>query len=297
MESRQFICRHAGCGKSFTRKEHLGRHEKSHDPSNLLQCPACKRHFNRKSAFLLPLRSKKQTNIHNSDSLQRHVVKHGATFRQIPSVRAKRACFNCRVSKSKCDKNDPCFSCIIKGVQCKFQHDGDSHRPSRDASSSIAPGTSQSLNHNLTTATTAKSYSLTVVDDTTTQQTSLKDSYTRPSATKPRGLIDWTLVEIQPDPHVLAPTPKEVNSLQEVAQKYRKLYFKQFHHRWPIEHRVSREYDGKDTDLCELSIRMIGAWLHGTSESVDFAIETHDELMDQLMTRLVCKLYSLFSHR
>ncbi|TVY12589.1 hypothetical protein LARI1_G009125 [Lachnellula arida] len=44
------------------------------------------------------------------------------------------------------------------------------------------------------------------------------------------------------------------------------IYFKRSHHRWPIEHRVSREYDGKDTDLCELSIRMIGAWLLGTSQ-------------------------------
>ncbi|TVY45971.1 hypothetical protein LSUB1_G000223 [Lachnellula subtilissima] len=287
MENRQFICRHAGCGKSFARKEHLGRHEKAHDPSNLLQCPACQRNFNRKFAYLLPLQTKIETNfIRNSDSLQRHVVKHGAAFKQIPSGRAKRTCFTCRVSKLKCDKNDPCFSCVKKGVQCKFQHDGDNHRPSRDASSSTAPGTSQSLNHNLSTATAAKYYASNVVDDTITQQTSLKDLYTRHSEDKPRGLIDWTLVEIQPDPHVPAHALKEVNSLQKDAQKYREIYFKQFHHRWPIEHRVSREYDGKDTDLCELSIRMIGAWLHGTSESVDFAVETHNELMDELMTRL-----------
>ena len=48
MDSRRYACKHGGCGKTFARKEHLARHEKSHVPANLLQCPACKRHFNRK---------------------------------------------------------------------------------------------------------------------------------------------------------------------------------------------------------------------------------------------------------
>ncbi|TVY43912.1 hypothetical protein LOCC1_G003520 [Lachnellula occidentalis] len=291
MENNLFNCRHAGCGKCFARKEHLGRHEKTHDPSNLLQCPACKRNFNRKSAFLLLLRFNMTTNLHNSDSLQRHVIRHGATFAHIPLGRAKRACFNCRVSKLKCDRNNPCFSCVKKGVQCKFQHDGDIQRPSRDASSSTAPGTSHPLNHASTTAFTARPCASNMVDDTTTQQTSLEDPYTRPSTTKPRGLIDWTSVEIRPDPQVPASASNEVDSVKEDAQKYTEIYFKQFHHRWPIEHRVSREYDGKDTDLCDLSIRMIGAWLLGTSESVGFALETHNEVMGHLLTRL-CQVTS-----
>lgn len=238
-----------------------------------------------------------KTNIQTSDSLQRHVVKHGAAFKQVPSGRAKGACSNCQVSKLKCDRNNPCSSCVKKGVQCKSQHDGDTHRPRRDASSTTAPGTSHSLDHNLTTEITAKPCASNMVHDTTKQQRSLKDSDTRPSTTKPRGVIDWTLVEIQPDPHVPVPISKEVDSRKEDAQKYTDIYFERFHHRWQIVNRVSREYDRKDTDLCELSIRMIGAWLLDTSKSVDFAVEMHNELMDQLMTRLVCRPCSWSSHR
>ncbi|MAD84576.1 MAG: hypothetical protein CL912_16580 [Deltaproteobacteria bacterium] len=48
MDSRQHVCSVEGCGKSFSRKEHLSRHEKTHDPENILTCKVCGREFNRK---------------------------------------------------------------------------------------------------------------------------------------------------------------------------------------------------------------------------------------------------------
>ncbi|KAF7944901.1 uncharacterized protein EAE97_005534 [Botrytis byssoidea] len=47
IDSQRYFCKHDDCGKSFARKEHLSRHEKSHIPANSLQCQVCKRRFNR----------------------------------------------------------------------------------------------------------------------------------------------------------------------------------------------------------------------------------------------------------
>lgn len=47
-QPRQHLCSVEGCGKAFSRKEHLSRHEKTHDPENILTCKVCAREFNRK---------------------------------------------------------------------------------------------------------------------------------------------------------------------------------------------------------------------------------------------------------
>jgi len=43
---RKFLCTSEGCGKAFTRAEHLQRHELNHRPS-LNTCERCRAHFNR----------------------------------------------------------------------------------------------------------------------------------------------------------------------------------------------------------------------------------------------------------
>ena len=50
MEHRQYRCQTNGCGRSFTRKEHLTRHERSHNAANLHTCHVCHRKFNRRCA-------------------------------------------------------------------------------------------------------------------------------------------------------------------------------------------------------------------------------------------------------
>ncbi|KAI1099657.1 fungal-specific transcription factor domain-containing protein [Jackrogersella minutella] len=54
---RLFICNHDGCGKSFSRSEHLHRHEKNHTDGNAT-CPRCRAHFKRQ------------------DLLERHMSRH-----------------------------------------------------------------------------------------------------------------------------------------------------------------------------------------------------------------------------
>lgn len=45
--TRRFQCTFEGCGKSYTRAEHLGRHQLNHNPKDIYKCdfPGCKRQF------------------------------------------------------------------------------------------------------------------------------------------------------------------------------------------------------------------------------------------------------------
>ncbi|CZR56525.1 uncharacterized protein PAC_06414 [Phialocephala subalpina] len=256
MEYRQWDCKHAGCGKSFARKEHLARHEKSHNPANLLQCPVCKRHFNR------------------NDSLQRHVVKHGAEYKQNPSGRSKRACIVCRAGKTKCDGGEPCAKCAKRGIDCQYgQEDGSQ----RDESPSWG-GTTEVL---------APPTSSREVD---APQPSEEPRSARAAAKTP-GLVDWTLIQIRPDPQPQPIPAAEVGIRRDESEKYLEVYFDQFHHRWPILHRPSHDEEVNETDLCKLSMRMMGAWLLGNDESVQFAEQTHIVLVDHIMSQL-CQVTS-----
>lgn len=71
------------------------------------------------------------------------------------------------------------------------------------------------------------------------------------------------------------------------VQKYLDSYFEQFHHRWPIIHRPSHEEEVKEADLCVLSMKMIGGWILGTTESIQFASETHNVLAEHITSELV----------
>ncbi|KAH6713950.1 hypothetical protein BKA61DRAFT_53613 [Leptodontidium sp. MPI-SDFR-AT-0119] len=67
---------------------------------------------------------------------------------------------------------------------------------------------------------------------------------------------------------------------------YLESYFEQFHCYWPIIHRPSHEEEANETDLCELSMRMVGAWFLGTNEAVRFAVDTHVILLNHVMSQL-----------
>lgn len=256
MENRQWDCRHPGCGKSFARKEHLARHEKTHNPANLLQCPVCKRHFNR------------------NDSLRRHVAKHGTEYKQNPSGRSKRACIVCRVGKTKCDGGEPCAKCAKKGIDCQYGQDDGSQRD-------------ESPSWGGTTEVTAPQTSSLEVDVSHLRA----GPGSAPAVAKTPGLVDWTSIQIRPDPQPVPIPATEVGIRCEESEKYLEVYFDQFHHRWPIPHRPSHEEEVNETDLCELSMTMIGAWLLGNDESVQFAEQAHVVLVDHIMSQL-CQVTS-----
>jgi hypothetical protein len=99
------------------------------------------------------------------------------------------------------------------------------------------------------------------------------------------------MIQIRPDPQVENPTEVGLDRIE--SQKYLNVYFDRFHDRWPIVHRPSFDEEVVHTDLCELSMRVIGAWLLGTSESIQFAIETHAILVDHIMSQLVSQIIDI----
>ncbi|KAK0673134.1 fungal-specific transcription factor domain-containing protein [Cercophora samala] len=93
----RFPCSTPGCRKSFTRKEHLTRHAKSHSNTPQYQCPICGRRYAR------------------SDVFKRHVEFHPQNT--IPSTKIV-ACFECHDKKLKCDDGTPCRQCDRHGLEC-----------------------------------------------------------------------------------------------------------------------------------------------------------------------------------
>ncbi|KAJ8062336.1 hypothetical protein OCU04_008882 [Sclerotinia nivalis] len=116
-----------------------------------------------------------------------------------------------------------------------------------------------------------------------------------PSAATTRGIIDWTAMQLRPDPQVTTIAASRIAipgaELPQYLELYTELYFDHFHHRWPIIHRASREEEAGEAGLCELSIAMIGAWLSGTSKAMKYATETHAVLIDHITPQL-CQITS-----
>jgi len=136
-------CQFPGCEKTFIRKEHLTRHEKSHAPQRSFVCYVCQRGFTRKFvshcsfhsfpplsstsgiiSFQFPYCSWEIILIDCvsfSDILRRHIARHNSSARA--TARNGRACDGCHSSKIKCEGGQPCSPCIKRGVECKFERD------------------------------------------------------------------------------------------------------------------------------------------------------------------------------
>ncbi|KAB8295902.1 hypothetical protein EYC80_008723 [Monilinia laxa] len=99
----RWFCQFQDCTKSFQRKEHLTRHQRSHsDSTPAYVCRLCHKAFSR------------------SDGLQRHLGSHGQQFKK-PTGRIRRACSSCHSSKIKCDGNEPCSRCVKKRIPCGYR--------------------------------------------------------------------------------------------------------------------------------------------------------------------------------
>ncbi|CAL3970269.1 unnamed protein product [Diplocarpon coronariae] len=262
METRQHICS-SGCGKAFSRKEHLARHEKTHDPENLLLCQVCKREFNR------------------NDSLQRHLVQiHGDAYKPGPSGRSKRACISCRTLKTKCDGNDHCTTCKKKGIECRYRPenqivDGQSPAEQQTESPSGEPpepmDVDQSSMSRVSSDCVSRDTAATQIHEEPPRR-SVPDTF---NLTKPTGLVDWSAVKIVPDKS----SDENVPRPDPAFARYVDAYFTHFHHHWTVIHRPT--FNEEENTLVVSSARMIGAWLLG-----------HDTLVEQLLPRL-CTVTSL----
>ncbi|PVH76532.1 hypothetical protein DL98DRAFT_425363 [Cadophora sp. DSE1049] len=265
------MCSVAGCGKSFSRKEHLSRHEKTHDPENILTCKVCGREFNR------------------NDSLQRHLARHGEVFKPAPSGRSKRACLACRAGKIKCDGNETCSTCVKKGIECKYRLEDQATDETNEQRQHDTPESRQTESMEMDGDSIMAIDGAAVLPSTTTQLPQTTEDRKVSEVFKlhgPTGLVDWSSVKVLPDQ-----TSKDVDKADPTSAEYLDIYFTYFHHRWPIFHRPSFEAEGGNT-LVVSSAKMIGAWLLGSFESKAFAITCkHEALVEQLLPRL-CKITS-----
>ncbi|KAK4115102.1 hypothetical protein N656DRAFT_481906 [Canariomyces notabilis] len=131
VSSKRFECSAPGCGRHFTRKEHLTRHAKSHNSQFQHQCPICGRRYAR------------------SDVLKRHIEFHP---QQSSPRRRLVDCVSCHERKARCDRNSPCQSCTQNGVPCL--RPGSSQHTAPDSTLTNA-GVNGSANLDAGTTTTA----------------------------------------------------------------------------------------------------------------------------------------------
>ena len=94
----RFPCPH--CDKSFSRAEHLTRHNSIHINAQSFSCEHCQKKFPRK------------------DALNRHELTHSGG----PNLLEKkaRACLACARAKVRCNGEKPCLRCNNKALDCEF---------------------------------------------------------------------------------------------------------------------------------------------------------------------------------
>jgi hypothetical protein len=214
----------------------------------------------------------------HSDSLHRHLLRHGDEFKPTPSGRSKKACITCHKGKIKCDGNQPCSKCASKGSECRYE------QPT--ASAQVASSSDTGQDQSPTEVVEA-------------MPPNFFDAAS--NALSKTGLIDWLALKVQNDankqPQISLPdTP--AGSLDSndahtrpmapdhLEESYIDLYFKYFHHRWPIVHRPS--FAGSELGLfLKCAMKMIGAWHCGTGESMMYSLAMHGYLMVHLPSMLV----------
>ena len=114
-----------------------------------------------------------------------------------------------------------------------------------------------------------------------------------------KGPIDWSAVRIQNDLPSASVTDDSSRGEYSVSEnenwlalsesetkKYLDLYFTHFHHRWPIIHAPTFESENVPPVLLSC-MTMIGACIHGTSESKEIAMNFHTRVIDWIFPRLV----------
>lgn len=99
------------CLKSYKRREHLQRHQRSHTADRPHQCPVCAKAFQR------------------TDVLQRHLRSCCDSVRsnQEP-VSRRRACDRCVQQKKACNTSQPCQNCAKRGIRCLYSTQRDTSR-------------------------------------------------------------------------------------------------------------------------------------------------------------------------
>ncbi|KPM42896.1 hypothetical protein AK830_g3655 [Neonectria ditissima] len=123
----------SACQRTFTRVDHLARHERP------FQCQTCNKTFGRPDLL------KRHAACHDGDEKNGKRQKRQHQL----SLRVSQACKPCATAKLKCDDEKPCGRCLQRGITCVFEG-RDSVKASRsdssqsDATSPAAPSINES---------------------------------------------------------------------------------------------------------------------------------------------------------
>ena len=216
----------------------------------------------------------------------------------------KRACETCRKGKTKCDGEEKCQVCVRKGVECVYTDEKEAENASEmnskvswpSAASTKPPAGNNSSSYDIPgnparIAIPADSYNILQPGPLPglfqTQTTEVQPPPLPPPLPPTLKPIDWASLLIQKDDNAGVKIPElEVTLDSSEKDLCIQAYFQHFHHHWALVHRMMA-IDSPDYDIVLQAVRMNGAWTTGTEEGQHFAREIHENLMPDLVTRLV----------
>ncbi|KAH7161172.1 hypothetical protein EDB81DRAFT_866684 [Dactylonectria macrodidyma] len=244
------------CGKRFIRKEHLRRHQATHDEGKFI-CSACQRSFTRKI---------------QSDVLRRHLARHNMPA--APDHRRGRACDACRANKTTCDRGTQCTLCAKRGIDCTYKfvstNRGGCQSPTRDVTSSASTALPQhaprhiGIREAFTPAATSMG--------TEVSQSPGEDTLAGRLAQIANKLLSRE-ISVEEDPKVSSQDNEwmEANSNE---------FFGRFNDAWPIIHGpLFFRNDG--SFIVSISVVMISSWLENPDDFSELALLIHESLMEQ----------------
>lgn len=223
-------------------------------------------------------------------------------------TRNNRACDRCHSSKIRCDGGRPCSHCLKRGNHCKDERGGQKTRESTptfgsDASDGTGQGmllgdagmaSKQATNNDLGVVPVDVHQMDVDPNSRSPKNALLSQEMQARSQNTPEFLKNITDVPalLQYDlgrllPKIVANTERLPPMFPTpVTSEHARLYFKHFHHRWPIIHQPGYEED-KSEHILTGSVSMIGAWLEDTDDSRALALTMHEKFFSHLMGQLV----------
>ncbi|KAK4654995.1 hypothetical protein QC762_405630 [Podospora pseudocomata] len=266
----RFVCNAPGCRKSFTRKEHLTRHAKSHSSQLPYQCHICGRRYAR------------------SDVFKRHVEFHPKN--SIPSTKIV-ACNECHDKKLKCDDGTPCRQCDRHGLECV--------RKGRPSLEPRTPPEESSPAHAIdnTSSNGTFNYGSNNVDeqwhDMHFETPGLNEAVHQPKHSSSAPLTPPTSLSSDASQFNSTPLRVLLQNIDEATTYFLlEVFFTEVHQYWPILH-VSTFNIGTVSDLLLGSILTLGSWITGREEHKTLIPAVYEEALAATRVNVTPSLHTL----